>query len=282
MKTGEKPMQKKKITLIDYMKKVVDYNCNKLNIRGPKIKLEAAISEVFATPTTKACMSSDGKVLRVNRRAVEQWQENELPFDLWATLSHECRHAWQAKDKQFKWELGRYKNSAELSKEEYNAQFLEIDAWAWAVIICKDMFGVELSFDKFFSPETCEKVKQRAIEICPPPHPMQDFLENLADIKNEQAIRAKLEECGFFDASKDPRTKATSLVDIVHGGDFAESNWHDIEKQLGFHCKYFSKVKNSPYEFIWVNINKYKPSDEPFEDGNYIIWRAFLYARELK
>lgn len=112
----------------------------------------------FATPTTRAAVSSDGREMLINSDFADC---SDVPF-VWLMLSHECRHIWQI---QTAAKFGDYQTSAKLSLSEYNAQPEEVDAWAWAVIVLSEKFGVRPTLEKNFGAAVWAQIQARARQI---------------------------------------------------------------------------------------------------------------------
>ncbi len=145
--------------MTDFMKTVnaaVQWNCRVLSVPVPLVRV-AEPSE-FATPTTKCAVSSDGSELLINRSFAQGGNE---PF-IWLALSHECRHIWQAFHADL---FNGYRDSAQLSVQEYNRQEAEIDAWAWAVVVLSKRFGVRPTLEKNFGAEAWAFIEDRARRI---------------------------------------------------------------------------------------------------------------------
>ena len=136
---------------------IVEYNCRELRISEPNIRFVEA--DAFVTPTTKAATSRNGDGLIINYDFIES--NPDAPM-LWLILSHELRHIWQSKQVQY---FDNYKTSAELSIEKYNEQKAEIEAWAWAIIVVDEKFGIHPTLEKQFGNEFMQKVYDRVFEI---------------------------------------------------------------------------------------------------------------------
>ena len=89
--------------------------------------------------------------------------ESSLDVPLaWLTLSHECRHIWQLFNADM---FADYQTSASLTLSEYNAQPAEIDAWAWAVIVVDEQFGIRPMLEKNFGANVWAQIQARAQQI---------------------------------------------------------------------------------------------------------------------
>lgn len=273
-------MAKLKITMIDYIRKVADYNARQLKIVTPKIKVVSKSSEVFATPTTQAAISSDGKNLYINKMAIDGWEKDEQPFNVWLVISHECRHAWQEHDKNFRKHFDNYKNSASLSVQDYNLQPAEIDAWAWAILLVGKNFGVRPTLEQQLGLEVWSAILKRIDEICPPPHPLQSTIDEIVALKDFEKMKEKMLSLGFFDASKDSRTKAANLQEIARGSG-TETEWINAGR-YEYHIHLCENVKG--YErliWLWIQRNEMKESDDPFEKPYFIPQMCWIYAKEV-
>ncbi len=138
-------------------KDVVRQNCRALSVPVPSVKVVEP--SAFPSPTMESAVSKDGKRLIISRAFAER--PIELPR-VWLVLSHECRHIWQA----FRADLfADYRQSSELSVVAYNAQPAEIDAWAWAVLVVSNRFGVRPTLEKTFGSELWALIETRAEQI---------------------------------------------------------------------------------------------------------------------
>lgn len=137
--------------------KTIKWNCNALSVPVPAVRI-AEPSE-FATPTVKCAVSIDGRGVLINRSFAESC--DDVPF-VWLALSHECRHIWQIHNAE---KFDKYQTSADIPLTEYNAQPEEIDAWAWAVVVVGELFGVRPTLEKNFGAEVWAQIQQRARQI---------------------------------------------------------------------------------------------------------------------
>ena len=265
----------KKVTLHEYVKLVVKYNADNLNIPAPKIKLVPP--SAFSTATTQAAMSSDGKQININKNTWQEWESAEQPFDIWLVISHECRHAWQTRDKEFSKHFKNYMSSASLSLEEYNMQPAEIDAWAWALLIIEQMFGVRPDLNVNLGEQVFAEIMKRKDEISPKEPPVINTLNGLVELCDTEKIRKSLFEMGYFDASKDSRTKDANLQELARAAK-GKTEWK--ETPTNAYCAYY--IVYEQFEWIWVLINEYKESDEPFEEGAYIPYETLLFAKKVE
>lgn len=72
------------------------------------------------------------------------------------------RHKYQIDNKMF--DFNNYKKSSEISIRDYNLQFEEIDANAYAYLIMMEQFGIELKFNGL-DMDMKQKIRRRAEEI---------------------------------------------------------------------------------------------------------------------
>ena len=142
-----------------FAEKIISWNCSTLSVPFPKVIRIANASE-FISASLKCAVSSDGNELLINKDFAES---NVDTLFIWLTLSHECRHIWQIQNREdlFK----QYEQSSSLSVQEYNAQAAEIDAWAWAIIVVGNLFGVRPTFEENFGAELWAQIQERAREI---------------------------------------------------------------------------------------------------------------------
>lgn len=136
---------------------VLRSNCSFLSVPLPSVRI-AEPSE-FATVTTKCAVSSTGDELLINKQFAES---NADTIFLWLTLSHECRHIWQVFNANM---FNDYKPSSNLSNRDYNAQMEEVDAWAWAVVVVGNRFGVRPTLEKNFGADVWTQIQERARQI---------------------------------------------------------------------------------------------------------------------
>lgn len=138
-------------------KDIVRQNCRALLVPIPSIRVVEP--SAFPSPTMESAASRDGKRLAVNRVFAER--PIELPR-VWLVLSHECRHIWQAVYADV---FNGYRQSSELSVHDYNAQPAEVDAWAWAVLVVSNRFGVRPTLENTFGVELWSAIEARAAQI---------------------------------------------------------------------------------------------------------------------
>jgi hypothetical protein len=157
--TRSKEMNLSKNNFLTCAKKIINYNCDLLDVDTPKLNIVSP--NFFATPTMQAAMRKDGKEIIINSDFRDKWIERNDLIALFLCLSHECRHIWQTECTAFK----SYKPRAELSLKDYNNQFEEIDAWAWASLIIEINFNVRPTLEKTLGEELYNKIRERKIQI---------------------------------------------------------------------------------------------------------------------
>lgn len=140
--------------MIKMIQKAIDYNCEKLGISAPEVELCPA--STFATATTMAALSFDGKKLAVNETL------NRTTLDVWFMASHEMRHKWQLDNG---WQIGEYQSSDVLNVCRYNQQDLEVDAHAWSCLVLADMFGVRPQLESILGKDVWELIEIRMNQI---------------------------------------------------------------------------------------------------------------------
>ena len=113
------------------VKKYVNQLANELEINKPKI----------------VYISKDDQHARANmtNNVLTLFNEFDFIYDLYFCIAHEMRHAYQFKCKEFYKEAFKsYKPRNEVSPHDYNMQLLELDANAYAYMVVRDDFGVEM------------------------------------------------------------------------------------------------------------------------------------------
>lgn len=138
-------------------KDIIWQNCAALAVPPPSVQI--VDPSEFVSPTVESAVSKDGGRLIINRAFAER--SIELPR-LWLVLSHECRHVWQALRADL---FDNYRQSSELSVHDYNAQPAEVDAWAWAVLVVSNRFGVRPTLENNFGAELWAQIEARAEQI---------------------------------------------------------------------------------------------------------------------
>ena len=109
--------------------------CSILFISKPNIEYKP--QEFFPTSTMLAMCTSDGTTVYVRH-------SEDITPDLLFSIAHELRHCWQIQNKPEM--LDGYRESQDLTVEEYNLQQAEIDANAFAGVIMVDFFGIKPLF----------------------------------------------------------------------------------------------------------------------------------------
>lgn len=110
--------------------------CHILNISVPEISFDTSN---FASDTMMAQIDSSGTTMYLN-------QFDKPNPDQFFSIAHELRHRWQIQtDKE--WYFSDYKpREVCTSTEEYNLQFAEIDAHAFAGIVMEEFFHLKPLF----------------------------------------------------------------------------------------------------------------------------------------
>ena len=277
-------MAKPPITFENYIRKIISYNCEKLKIKPIKMKVCSAMSEVFSTPTTQSSYRPSTRELYINKNYLAKWQEEETPYNMWLTISHECRHAWQAESKDYKKFFDNYERSENLSVAEYNAQIAEIDAWAWAIYVVQDMFGVAPTLEQIVGKDTAEQIQKRINEIKGAPHPRLAELSEIRDLADMVKIKDYLEQHGYSDVTKNKKLGKANLQDIARA-EVAETDWLDCGN-YSYKITLHQNVRNyETYEWIWAQKEELFESDEPFGTPHYApasFMPVLLYAKEIK
>ena len=141
--------------------KILETNALMLNVPIPGLKISPA--KFFKTPTTRAALIGNEDLsdveLHVNRDYLRMFETDEP--QAWLAISHEMRHFWQIVNGSA---LCDYETSDQTDIETYNAQDLELDAWAWASYVLQNVFGLYPTFD-FLGDGYTEKVLDRTKEI---------------------------------------------------------------------------------------------------------------------
>ena len=110
--------------------------CDILDISKPRIEYKP--QDFFPTATMLAMLDTAKGVIYVRH------SEN-ITFDMLFSITHELRHCWQMKNKPEM--LNEYRESQNLTVEQYNLQPAEIDANAFACAIMVDFFGLKPLFN---------------------------------------------------------------------------------------------------------------------------------------
>ena len=111
--------------------------CNILNISVPSISFDMSN---FSTDTMMAQCKSDGSTIYIKK--IDKPNPDYL-----FSIAHELRHIYQIKT-DYEWFLSDYKPiDLCASTEEYNLQFAEIDANAFAGLVMVDFFHLQPLFE---------------------------------------------------------------------------------------------------------------------------------------
>ena len=136
--------------IYDFIKDI----CDILNIKTPSVSFDVSI---FPTATTLAACSPDGLTIHLK-------EYNKPNPDQLFAIAHELRHIWQIQTDE-KLYFADYKPSnLTASVEEYNLQFAEIDANAFAGLIMVDAFGLSPLFNGV-SDIVKSKISERMSEL---------------------------------------------------------------------------------------------------------------------
>lgn len=131
------------------MEELIKDIADELNIDVPVVEWV----EELDTPTKMAAADPEKNTVYLKKGLHE--------YDIIFALSHEMRHLWQ-----YRYDRGMfdsYRNSSGSSNEDYNLQPAEIDANAYAYIVCCDL-GFEPQL-KELSQDVREKIAKRVIEM---------------------------------------------------------------------------------------------------------------------
>lgn len=134
--------------------RAIQTNAALLKVPAPRLAFVPASQ--FTTPSTRAALSDDGKLISVNR------DMKAAKLDAWFAISHEMRHLWQMKHGKLR---STYAPSSTLPLAEYNDQDEEIDAHAWAVIMMANTFGIRPTLENNLGKEVWNRIERRAEEI---------------------------------------------------------------------------------------------------------------------
>lgn len=90
------------------------------------------------------------------------FNEFDSIYDLYFCIAHEMRHAYQVKYREFYEDaFESYKPRNEVSVHDYNKQLLELDANAFAYMVIRDDFGIDIVFHDL-DEDVVYAIKQRA------------------------------------------------------------------------------------------------------------------------
>ena len=99
-------------------------------------------TELSGTQLARISIDEENKTTDIYLR-----ENYESPLDFYFTIAHELRHLWQMNSPDIENLYEQYKPSDELTLEEYNDQFLETDANAFAVLIFEVLLGIGINID---------------------------------------------------------------------------------------------------------------------------------------
>lgn len=123
---------------------------NELGIIPPKVKIN---DKHFRGTTKIASLESDGNYCHLYVR------NNQDDVELLFAIAHELRHKYQIDNGLFNFD--NYKSSSDISIRDYNLQPVEIDANAFAYMLMKDEFNIEMKFNGL-DKDIIELIKRRA------------------------------------------------------------------------------------------------------------------------
>lgn len=129
------------------VKKYVSQLADELEVRKPKI----------------VYIPKDDQHARANitDNVLTLFNEFDSIYDLYFCIAHEMRHVYQLMYKEFyKGAFESYKPRNEVSLHDYNMQLIELDANAFAYMVMRDDFGVEMLLD--CDEDVLFAIKQRA------------------------------------------------------------------------------------------------------------------------
>lgn len=131
--------------------------CGLLDMEVPKISYDTSL---FPSETTQA-------LAEVSDTAPPVLYIRPVSFlipPIALFIGHELRHIYQFYKMDLKDEFRNYKTSKEINIEEYNNQFLELDAHAFGEICMIEFTGARPTWDEF-SEELKQKIEKRKQEI---------------------------------------------------------------------------------------------------------------------
>lgn len=123
---------------------------NELGITPPKVKIN---DKHFREATRIASLESDGNYCYLYVR------NSQDDIELLFAIAHELRHKYQIDNGLFNFD--NYKSSSDISIRDYNLQPVEIDANAFAYMLMKDEFNIEMKFNGL-DKDIIELIKRRA------------------------------------------------------------------------------------------------------------------------
>ena len=128
--------------------------CSDLNISKPKVEIDKE-DKIFESDTQLAAYDMENNILYLKKNYI-------TGLDLYFVLAHELRHKYQVDNGLF--DMENYKHSNECSLEEYNLQFVELDANAYAYLIMVSLFH-RATLYKGLSGHVRDKIMERVKEI---------------------------------------------------------------------------------------------------------------------
>ncbi len=134
--------------------RAIQTNAALLKVPAPRLAFVPASQ--FTTPSTRAALSDEGKLISVNR------DMKASKLDVWFAISHEMRHLWQMKHGKLR---PSYAPSSTLPLADYNDQDEEIDAHAWSVIVMANLFGIRPTLEANLGADLWKRIETRAEEI---------------------------------------------------------------------------------------------------------------------
>lgn len=141
------------------LKKIMEANARMLNVGVPRLAISPR--KFFKTPTMRAalvgCENLNDVVLHVNEKYLKELKTDAA--QAWLTVSHEMRHLWQLANGAT---LDGYATSDNVDTKAYNAQDLEVDAWAWATIAVVQNVGVSPDFKNALGEQLHNAIMKRA------------------------------------------------------------------------------------------------------------------------
>ena len=162
---ANKKKKYKKEEIIAYVK----FICDMLEIEFPEVKFKNNDSKHhFSTNTTLAVLVTEENTIYINHTI--------STLEIFFVIAHELRHLYQFTYYP-KWFKGYLTSDHATSTEEYNLQFAEIDANAFAKIIMEAEFGISLSFNSL-PVNVNKRINQRAEEILPEYYEKRIISEN--------------------------------------------------------------------------------------------------------
>lgn len=122
---------------LDAINEFIDFICEDLEISKPKIEWN---SKEFVSGTQQAIYNYKDDIIYLKKKY-------ETGMDLYFAITHELRHKYQIANKMF--DPDKYKYLDEVSFNDYQKQFVEIDANAYASLIMISVFKRQPLFNGF-------------------------------------------------------------------------------------------------------------------------------------